>query len=117
MYHNFVLNILPPWLNLKVCHILKYDLEAMENTGSMLDMQNVILTLNESCVVITELQNHIFHRGRRPEQWHGIKTGALRISCLKESFLWGWWEISLEVKHVSGKISIKKRNLDGMNLS
>ena len=44
MYHNFVLNILPPWLNLKVCHIMKYDLEAMENTGSMLDMQNVILT-------------------------------------------------------------------------
>lgn len=117
MYHNFVLNILPPWLNLKVCRIMKYDLEAMENTGSMLDMQNVILNLNESCVVITELQNHIFHRGRRQEQWHGIKTGALKISCLKEGFLWGWWKIRLEVEHISGKISVKKRNLDGMNLS
>lgn len=37
-----------------MCHVLKYDLEAMENTGSMLDIQNVILNLNESCIIITK---------------------------------------------------------------
>lgn len=52
----------------KSIHILKYDLEAMENTGSMLDMQNVILNLNESCIVFIKMQNNIFHKGRRQEQ-------------------------------------------------
>ena len=33
-----------------------------------------------------------------------------KISCLKEGFLWGWWKIRLEVKHVSGKFSVRKRN-------
>lgn len=74
----------------KSIHILKYDLEATENTGSILDMQNVILSLNESCIVFIKMQNNIFHKGRRQEQWHGIKTGAFKISCLKEGFLWGW---------------------------
>ena len=52
----------------KSIHILKYDLEATENTGSMLDMQNIILNLNESCIVFIKMQNNIFHKGRRQEQ-------------------------------------------------